>query len=281
MVTHGTAGPSAVLPHVSDRKRSVHSGMRTFLRLLVIGLLATPSALAADLGITPPRLALNAPTGGAVVATVTVLTTASTDQQIAVEVRDWAMSIDGELTYLPAGSTATSAAPWLTLDADEFVLGAGDTRELRIEARIPEGAEGTHHAMVFFTVVPPPSDTPGVGVTTTTRIGLTVYVTVVGTERPGAELVDLYRPDDATLAAVVVNTGNTVMRLGGAVEIRDEAGDVHRVLPAPDVPVLRDSEREVRLELPDDLEPGFYVALALIEDDRGGLLAGELPFEVP
>lgn len=260
---------------------SVDSGMRNLLRLLVILLFAAPSALAADLGLTPPRLALSAPPGEVAVATVTVLTTASTKQQIAAEVRDWAMNIDGELTYLPAGSTETSAASWLTLEADEFVLEAGGTREIRIEARIPEGAEGTHHAMVFFTVVPPPSDTPGVGVTTTTRIGLTVYVTVVGTERDGAELVDLFRPDDTTLAVVVVNTGNTVMRLGGAIEIRDDVGDVRRVIPVPDVPVLRDSEREVRVDLPEDLGPGFYVVLALIEDDRGGLLAGELPFEVP
>jgi hypothetical protein len=255
--------------------------MRALQRFFVIGLLATPWALAADLGITPPRLALNASPGGAVVATVTVLTTASTDQQVAVAVRDWTMSIDGELTYLPAGSTATSTAQWLNLEAEEFVLGAGGSRELRIEARIPDGAEGTHHAMVFFTVVPPSNETTGVGVTTTTRVGLTVYVTVTGTERSGSELVDLYQPDEATLAAVVVNTGNTVMRLGGAVEIRDESGDVVRSLPVPDVPVLRESEREVRFPLPDDLEPGFYVVLALIEDDRGGLLAGELAIEVP
>ncbi|MDF1524136.1 MAG: hypothetical protein P1P87_15135, partial [Trueperaceae bacterium] len=138
-----------------------------------------------------------------------------------------------------------------------------------------------HQAMVFFTVVPPPTDTPGVGVTTTTRVGLTVYVTVTGTERSGSELVDLYQPDDATLAAVVVNTGNTVMRLGGVIELRDEAGEVVQRLPVPDVPVLRESEREVRFALPNDLEPGFYVVLALIEDDRGGLLAGELTIEVP
>jgi hypothetical protein len=108
-----------------------------------------------------------------------------------------------------------------------------------------------------------------------------VYVTVTGTERSGSELVDLYQPDEATLAAVVVNTGNTVMRLGGAIEIRDEAGDVVQRLPVPDVPILRESEREVRFALPEDLEPGFYVVLALIEDDRGGLLAGELTIEVP
>ena len=249
--------------------------------IVILGLLAVPTSLAADLGLSPPRFALSAPAGGVAVATVTVLTTASTDQQVAVEARDWAMSIDGDLTFLPAGTTLTSAAAWLTLEADQFGLPPSGSREMRIEVAVPDDAEGTHHAMVFFTVVPPPTDAPGVGVTTTTRVGLTVYVTVTGTERSGSELVDLYQPDPTTLAAVVVNTGNTVMRLGGAIELRNEAGDVVHRLPVPDVPVLRESEREVRLDLPDDLEPGFYGVLALIEDDRGGLLAGELPIEIP
>jgi hypothetical protein len=219
--------------------------------------------------------------GQTVTTTVTVLTTAATEQRVAAEISDWTLGAGGELTYLPPASLAASASSWLALEANEFVLAPNGTRDLRIEVTVPPDAEGTHHAMVFFTVVPPPTDAPGVGVTTTTRVGLTVYVTVTGTERPGSELVDLYQPDAATLAAVVVNTGNTVMRLGGVLELRDEAGDVVHRLPVPDVPVLRESEREVRFDLPEDLEPGFYVALALIEDDRGGLLAGELPIEVP
>lgn len=260
---------------------SVHSRMhRLPLSLLLAALLGGP-AWASDIGLTPPRLALAAPAGGTATATFTVLTSASTEQQVAAALSDWLLDAAGDIAFLPPGTLPHSAAGWLTLESDAFVLEPVGSREIRLEVSVPPDAEGTHHAMVFFTVVPPPSDAPGVGVTTTTRVGLTVYVTVTGTERSGSELVDLYLPDDATIAAVVVNTGNTVMRLGGAVEIRDEAGDVVRSLPVPDVPVLRESERELRFALPDDLEPGFYVVLALIEDDRGGLLAGELAIEVP
>ena len=251
-------------------------------RLLVLtATLFWAAAFAADIGITPPRQTLTAAPGQSVTTTVTVLTTAATEQRVATEISDWTLGVSGELTYLPAASLPISAAPWLAIESDEFLLTPGGSRSLRIEVTVPPDAKGTHHAMVFFTVVPQATDAPGVGVTTTTRIGLTVYVTVTGTERPGSELVDLYQPDPTTLAAVVVNTGNTVMRLGGAIELRDEAGDVVHRLPVPDVPVLRESEREIRFDLPDDLEPGFYVVLALIEDDRGGLLAGELPIEVP
>jgi hypothetical protein len=248
---------------------------------LFLALLLGAPAWGSDIGLTPPRMLLSAPAGGTITATFSVLTSAATEQAVEAALSDWFLDVAGDITFLAPGPLPDSAAGWLALESDTFVLEPASSRELRLEVIVPPDAEGTHHAMVFFTVVPPPSDTPGVGVTTTTRVGLTVYVTVTGTERSGSELVDLYQPDDATLAAVVVNTGNTVMRLGGVIELRDEAGDVVHRLPVPDVPVLRESEREVRFALPEDLESGFYVVLALIEDDRGGLLAGELPLEVP
>ena len=251
-----------------------------FAAAVVLALHLT-AVLAADIGISPPRLNLVGTPGSSVTGTVMVITSARGDQQIAAEVGDWTMDLRGEMAFFASGSLLGGASNWTTLDVDEFVLTGGGTREVRVDVAVPDDADGTHQAMVFFTVLPRPTETAGVGVLTTTRIGLTVYVTVAGTERAGSELVDMYQGDDSSLTAVILNIGNTVMRLGGVVEIRDEAGDVVRRLDVPDVPVLRESERELTFALPDDLESGFYVALALIEDSRGGILAGELPFDVP
>ena len=256
--------------------------MATLRGLLVLAtIVLLTSARAADIGIAPPRLDLVGVPGTNVTGTVTVITSARGEQQIASTLGDWSMDLHGRMAFFGPASLVHGASEWITLEIEEFMLTGGGTREVRLDVAIPDDAEGTHQAIVFFTAMPPPTETSGVGVITTTRIGLTVYVTVAGTERNGAELVDLYQPDDGSLAAVILNTGNTLMRLGGAVEIRDEAGAVVRRLDVPDVPVLRESERELALALPEDLPSGFYVALALIEDSRGGILAGELPFDVP
>lgn len=254
-----------------------------FLRRLgFLILLALPSiGWSADVGLSPSRMVLTQPAGSSNTVTVTVLTTASYEQLVKVTVSDWNLSVSGALVFLPANTERHSASPWIRSEADELGLSPGDSREYRFEILVPEDAEGTHHAMLFFTVEPPATDAGGVGVITTARVGLTVYVTVAGTERAGSELVDLYQADDRTITAVIVNTGNTVMRLGGEIQLRDEAGAVRHVLEVPDVPVLRESERELTFTLPDEVEPGFYVALALIQDSRGGVLAGELPLEVP
>ena len=255
--------------------------MRHFTFLLVLCFCAT--ALAVDVGLSPPRAELVVGRGATTTTTALVLTTGSAEQRILAATSDWTLDPGGNLTFLDPGSTSFSNARWLDLDSDDFTLGPASSREVRITVSVPDTPEtsGTYHSMVFFTVAPLEDLRQGVGVATTTRVGLTVYVTVAGTERDGSELVDMYQSGERTIAAVVLNTGNTVMRLGGVVEIRDEAGDVVRRLDVPDVPVLRESERELAFALPDDLPSGFYVALALIEDSRGGVLAGELPFDLP
>ena len=254
--------------------------MRTVTIALALLLFAS-QALAADIGVSPPRLELSGAPGERLTTTVTVLTMSEREQQVATDIGDWSLALGGDLLFFPGGTLATSSAPWIDVDTLDFEIAPRASREVRLDITIPEDAEGTHHAMVFFTVVPPPSEGAGVSVVTTSRVALTVYVTVSGTEVHGAELVDLYQSDADTLTAVVLNTGNTVMRLGGVVELRDEAGEVRHRLEVRDSPVLRESERELRFRLPDDIESGFYVALALIEDSRGGILAGEFPFDVP
>ncbi len=258
--------------------------MASMKRSWIVALLVlVATAQAADVGISPARLELTASPGATTGGTVTVLTTSASAQQIATEVNDWTLDIFGELDFRDAGTVEFSASTWLDVDIPEFVLAPGGSQDVRLEFAIPDDPNlaGTYHTVLFFTVVTPAADTGPLGVTTTTRIGLTVYVTIAGTEQAEAEIVDFFDLDERTLALVVYNGGNTLMRLGGAIELRDEAGGLARSLPVPAVPVMRDSEREVRIELPDDLDPGFYVLLALIEDGRGNLLVGELLLDVP
>lgn len=251
-------------------------------KLLLILLSLFGFAQAADIGLSPPRLDLTVEPGETITETVTLLTDAVADQQIQVEISDFTLSPEGELTTLPAGSLDYSSSTWMQPELGDFVLAGGEGRDFRVSVTVPNDAslEGTYHTMVFFTVVPPPNETDGIGVITTTRIGLTIYVTVASTENNSAELIDFFQDDDETMTFAVANTGNTVMRLGGQIELRNEAGETKYVVEVPDVPVLRESERDVTLDLPADMEPGFYVALALVEDSRSGLLVGELPIEV-
>ncbi len=251
-------------------------------RLLVLLSIFISFASAADIGLSPARLELSGEPGQTLTETVTILTDAVKEQQVQVEVSDFTLSPIGELSTLPAGSIEESAAPWIQPEVTDFTLAGAEGRDFNLSITIPDdpNLEGTYHAMVFFTVVPPPTDTSGIGVITTTQIGLTIYVTILGTEDNSSELVDFYQDEPETLSFAVANLGNTVARLSGKIELRDENGDAKYIIELPDTPILRGNEREVTVDLPEDIEPGFYVALALIEDSRSGLLVGELALEV-
>ena len=250
---------------------------------VIVALSAFPTvAHASDIGLSPPRLTLVGSPGQTITETVTLVTDSSERLQVSAEVSDWTLDLTGNITFLPASSLAYSAANWISLESTDFILEANSSRDLRVSVTIPPDAEGgTYHDMVFFRVVPPESALTGVGVVTTTRIGLTLYITVAGTEQNSAEVVDFFQQDETSLTLAIANTGNTLMRLGGSVELRDEAGEVKHNVEVPNVPILRDSERELTLPLPQEVEPGFYVALALIQDSRGELLVAELPISVP
>lgn len=253
------------------------------LLLSILALGFVPTGFATDIGISPPRVALTGRPGETLTATVDVVAGAGKAQQIEVRASDWTLDSDGNVTVLPAGAGPASATAWVTPETDAFELESDSTRPFRISVTIPDDPTlaGTYASLVFFRVVPDVPAASGVAVVTTTQIGFTLYVTVAGTETTGSALTDLYLAQGRAVHLAVRNDGNTLMRLNGRVELRDEAGEVMDTLPVDDVPVLRESEREISLALPDDVSPGTYVALALVEDSRGGLLSGQALIDVP
>jgi hypothetical protein len=161
--------------------------------LLLTSLMFCGIAVAADIGISPPRVELTGMPGETLITTVAVLTSAGGTQQVATTFSDWSMGPTGDVTYFAPSTATYGATGWFVVDADDFVLGARGSREVRLAVTIPldQAVEGTYHGTVFFTIVPPPNETRGIGVITTARVGFTVYVTIAGTERVGSELVDV------------------------------------------------------------------------------------------
>jgi len=110
------------------------------------------------------------------------------------------------------------------------------------------------------------------------RLGFVLYVTVAGTQQNGSKLSDMY-VDGSAIHAIVSNVGNTLMRYTGSIEVRNVSGDTVERVRLPGGPILRESERDIAVKMP-DLPKGYYVLLLLLKDSRGGLLTGQLPYEV-
>ena len=211
----------------------------------------------------------------------TVFSTSSNPVTLTVSTGDWTQDSAGRLTFLPPGSSDYSATAWATPSASSLVVPPGGTSTVRISFQVPgdPSLAGTYQTVVFFETQSSPSRTKGTSILTKQRLGLVIYVTIAGTAKKGSKLSDMYL-DGRDLKLVLANTGNTLMRASGKVELRDRSGKTVATLPVSDVPVMRGSERDLKLALPKDLAPGYYVALALVDDSRGGSLVGQLPFQL-
>jgi hypothetical protein len=232
--------------------------------------------------VSPGRLELTVAPGQTVSETIAVINSAPLERTVSVAMEDWVLGANGNAAFAPAGSTRFSASDWLIPEENVFSLAAESDRDFRFSVTVPNDPDlaGSYQTVVFFRVSNEASAQSQVNVAVAARVGVIVYIHVAGTEEVAVDLVDFYKADDTNLSFIAENSGNTSVRLGGIIELRDEAGEVKYSLEVPDIALLRASEREVSVALPEELEPGFYVALAFVKNSRGGMLVGELPLTI-
>lgn len=239
------------------------------------------AANAADIGLSPPRLSVVVPRGASATETVSLFSTSDRTQALAVSVGDWIQTDQGAVNFLKPGGDPYSASDWITLSSDVVRVPASGGATFRFSVHVPNDASlaGTYKTVVFFLTQAGPSPAGGTSLQTRQRLGLIVYVTVAGSAKPALSISDFYR-QGGKLFLTLSNSGNVVSRLGGSVALRDKGGATVATLPIPDTPVQRGGVLTLPFNLPKDLAPGFYVALALVKPSNVPLQAGQLQFTV-
>lgn len=254
--------------------------MRYRLYLIFATLFLMSAAHAADIGLSPPNLEIVVPRGTSVTESVSLFSTSSNATDLTVSDSDWTQSESGRLSFVGSGADPHSASAWLTLPSSVVQVPAKSSVDYRFSVTVPDDAalEGTYKTVIFFETGPSSAPNASNALLTRQRLGLILYVTVAGTERNGSKLVDMYG-DGNTVHAIIANQGNTVMRFSGTLEVRDSSGTTVTSVPVRGGVALRESQRDVSVPMP-DLPKGYYVLLLLLKDSRGGLLTGQLPYEV-
>ncbi len=220
------------------------------------------------IGVSPPRFDLTLPPGGEVTRTLTIFSREGEAQQIVPAVHDWLMDANDRIEWLPPATIPYSAAQWLEMTLDPFALQGHATKTVRFTLRLPEdaGLNGTYWtAIALATEARPHTDAQGKVFATRVRAMVIVYVTVQGTEQPGAELqgVTVVTGEEdgrRFLVADVANTGNVYLRLNGELRIVDSAGEVVRRAQLPERVLLREGLVRYRLPFPEDLPQDAILA---------------------
>ncbi|RTI24155.1 hypothetical protein CSW20_06135, partial [Thermus scotoductus] len=140
------------------------------------------------------------------------------------------------------------------------------------------GGEGTLACLVVFSASPRPLERGGVRLAVRPELGLAVYLTLRGTERPA--LRARVGGVGEALPLLLENPGNVLERVSGEARVFDGEGREVARLPLEEVPVFPGGYRELALRPDPPLPRGRY-RVALILGGTYGRYAAEGTWDVP
>ncbi|MBS3737062.1 MAG: hypothetical protein V5A87_07580 [Candidatus Bipolaricaulota bacterium] len=259
---------------------------KNLIYLLVLTLILTLSPVAnAEVSVRPLSLRLEVAPGNSGSSTLTIHNRGEKSSRVQLRVADWWRTPDGNLQILPPGSREKSAADWIVFSPNDFRIEADQRVEVNVEVSVPEGANDDHWSMLLVTEEPLNSeDSSGMQVS----VGYAVKILV---ENPnavdeGAEItnIKLANTNPFKLNITYTNTGNNYLKTKGSVEIRNLQGETVRSFDIEEFPTLPGEEHRIsvqRNEEGEQLDPGQYYAIAIMDFGGDHLIQGGLPIEIP
>ncbi len=202
----------------------------------VLLLLAGASPVqAATLRISAPKVQLELAPGASTTGEITVENPTEEDTRVRIYIEDWVYAAGGtgEKIFSPSGTTARSAAGWITFSPAEEVLKPFGRTTVRYTIQVPPDAKGAHYAVLFFeAILGVAKDEEGVNVLVSGRIGSLFYLEAAGsTVREGrVKEVTLDPPQGnrpLEIKTVFENTGDTDITVGGNFLVMDTDGQIH------------------------------------------------------
>lgn len=208
--------------------------------------------------------------------------TASTRLKVSIE--DWTLTKDGNPTFMKVEGNPYSCAEWIRINPVDFRISPGQTKEVRYTVSVPRGIEdGGYRAAIIFETVP--DVTPGEKMKRVFLRGriVTVLYEVVGkpiSQGHANSLKTGLKKDGIDFILSLQNTGKVHYRTKGSITVKDEKGEKAFEIEIPDVPVLPESEREIRVHYEKPIPKGKYSAIAVVDIGKKELIGAETVFSI-
>ena len=202
--------------------------------------------------------------------------------RLKVSLEDWTLTKDGNPMFMKVGNNPYSCAEWIRVNPVDFRIGPGQTRDVRYTVSVPQRVEdGGYRAAIIFETVP--DVTPGEKIKRVFlkgRIAAILYE-VVGKPIPQGHAKGLkteLKKEGINFILSLQNTGKVHYRTKGSITVKDERGENAFEMEIPDVPVLPESERDIRVNYEKLIPPGKYSAIAVVDIGKKELIGAETTF---
>ena len=208
--------------------------------------------------ISPSRVEITIPAGGAYNGVYNVINTKEEPVELEITLED----ISAEASGSGRGKTDLD---WLEMSSNKLDIAPGQTELLKYHISVPNGAKGEYIARVSFAETLPPGKSL---MNISSVISFPIYVAVKGTEviKGDIEAFRILSADILEVESIIRNKGNIHIRPKGFIMIskwdkgEGAAKEIRIPLNEYDFPVYPFSSRELKAKSDRKLEPGDYEA---------------------
>ena len=200
---------------------------------------------------------------------------------------DWSLSVSGGIQFLPTGTLKRSASSWVSFRPTNFRILPKRGQKVQYVIKVPPDASGSYWSTIMFDTNPTlQKGKERFQIAVAGRLAFIIRVDINGSP-PGAGNIEKlklnWNPTTKKLEAAfrVKNTGPTMIRFKGQLEIKDVNGKKVGEIPFKEGYILPDYSRE--FNLPENelvLLPGFYIGLAMADFGERSLKAVHTSFEI-
>jgi len=264
----------------------------TSLFILIALILAFSSPLISyaqtGLSVSPPRTYFTLGAGKSETKKILVSNPSKTNTlELSVSFNDWEYDSLGNNVIVEAGKLPTSAAPWIDiLPQSFFSIAPGASHEIDVRMNVPETLNDSvpvHTAMVFITQINPTDgvDEQGANIKIAVRSGVKIYHRNNVKREADIDVKNFAynKGNPKQLKFVYSNIGN--VWTDGTITCELLNQDTGKKVKLNDVVFysMPGDNRNVFLELPEDLEPAKYIATAIVDyEHAASVKMAELSF---
>ena len=237
----------------------------------------------ANFGIRPANVSDGDPTGGAYF-TYSLEPGARVDDEAVVVndgeepialklyAADGVTAIGGGTAFAAADEERNGVRSWLSTDASEMELTAGERVTVPFTLQVPPDARPGDHVAGWIVEGPPKTGGSGVAATVVERVGVAVVIRVPGPTEEHLSVGSLCLNQETGsnyFEASVENDGNVLTKANGSLSLTTKDGTEVFERPVELGTVLPGDKTLLRLDAPLDPGPGSFVAELTLKQSDG------------
>ncbi len=246
--------------------------------------------------VSPSRVYYNAEPGQSQVRQLTITNNSDTPQNFTISFSDFASpGTDGKTELMESGESEFSASPWLSASPSLVELQPGESRDVDIILQVPDNPEARRVVWSSALVrlarerTADPSlgeDAMGFGIMHTFQFVVHIFQTPRSVTYRNARILAFEEGERGEegkrrIKIHVENTGDAIIDVAAYLELTNMRTGESRRERARAFTTLPGHSRIIHFDLPDDLSPGLYSVLGVVDyGDRDAVIAAELELAV-